>query len=285
MINVDAVPSKYHFLNSSTHIETFEGAHSPIEPTDLALILDTNDRRLLEPLYSELEKKCREIIFIDHHPVLETGPAPTSGSYIDAEAASTGEIAFRIIEAMDIPLNSDIAKALYTSIAFDTQIFRFVRSSPASHNIAAKLLEFEKNPAEIHRYLFATLSIDKIRFLSKMLEQIEFFESGKIAVLRLTLDDLDKHNMAMEDSRDIIDFIMNINTLMVGVMIREEAKNTFKLSIRSKGEVVVRNLAESFGGGGHLFASGATVHDSIESVREKVIDRLTLLVRNYHDGR
>ena len=72
-------------------------------------------------------------------------------------------------------LDQNIARALYTSISFDTQLFRFVKSSSTSHLISAELIEYEKNPEEIHRHLFSTYTIGKVNFLAQVLNKIEFF--------------------------------------------------------------------------------------------------------------
>jgi phosphoesterase RecJ-like protein len=53
VINVDSTPKKYRFLNPDTHIQYFEN-NQKFEAADLALIFDTNDERLIEPLFSEL---------------------------------------------------------------------------------------------------------------------------------------------------------------------------------------------------------------------------------------
>ncbi|MCB0357686.1 MAG: DHH family phosphoesterase, partial [Bdellovibrionales bacterium] len=127
VFTVDEVPPKYSYLKPDHYVDIFEQPHSPIEKTDLCLIFDTNDKRLVEPLYEELEDKVRNILFVDHHPILNQGPEPTAGSFIETSAASTGEIAYFIIKDLGIRLDENIAQALYTSIAFDTQIFRYVK--------------------------------------------------------------------------------------------------------------------------------------------------------------
>lgn len=86
---VDAVPKKYFFLEPERHLEVFEAPHAPIEETDLTLVFDTNDRRLVDPLFTALKPKCREILFVDHHPVLTEGPEPTPGSFIDTQNKKT----------------------------------------------------------------------------------------------------------------------------------------------------------------------------------------------------
>ena len=271
-ITVDAIPRKYGFLEPQRYLDVFEGPHKPIEPSDLALIFDTNDLRLVEPLFSHLESKCQNVLFVDHHPVLNTGPEPTPGSYIETRAASTGEIAYFIIKGLGIHLDEKIAKALYTSISFDTQLFKFVKNSVNSHLIAAEMLAFVPHAEEIHRHLFSTHTKEKVAFLSKAFGMIEYFGDGRIAVLKLHRTDITDHNLEMDDSRDVIDMIMNITKLEAAALFREDAPNEYKLSLRSKGKIEVLGVAEAFAGGGHMFASGATIFGEYPTIRKKAVD-------------
>lgn len=271
---VDQVPKKYAFLEPEKYLEVFEGPHTPLEATDLVLIFDTNDRRLVEPLFDKMQSCCREILFVDHHPVLNQGPEPTAGSFIDTRAASTGEISYFIIKGLGIRLDEKIAQALYTSIAFDTQLFKFVKNSVNSHLIAAEMLMHINNAEDIHRRLFSTHTMEKVAFLAKVLAQIEYFGSGQVAVLKLHAKDLADHNLDMDDSRDVIDMLMNVNTLQAAALFREDSPNNYKLSLRSKGRLEVLGVAESFGGGGHMFASGASLNGPYSELKPKVVQLL-----------
>lgn len=273
-VTVDAVPRKYDYLEHHSYSESFEGPHQPLQNYDLALIFDTNDQRLVEPLYSSLTEKCREILFVDHHPVLNMGPEPTSGSYIETNAASTGEIAYFIIKGMNIHFDERMATALYTSIAFDTQLFKYVKSSTNSHLIAAELIGFIPNPEDIHRSLFSTYSREKVTFLSKAFGDIEYFGNNTVAVLRLHKQDLLDHNLDMDDSRDVIDTLMQITSLQAAALFREDAPNEYKMSLRSKGHIEVLGVAEAFKGGGHMFASGAYIKGEYPEIRKKVVELL-----------
>lgn len=273
-LTVDPVPKKYNFLEPEKHLEVFEGPHKPLTQTDLTLIFDTNDKRLIEPLYTTIQANCAEILFVDHHPVLNQGPEPTAGSYIETRAASTGEIAYFILKGLGIRFDERIAQSLYTSISFDTQLFKFVRNSVNSHLIAAELLLHLKHAEEIHRHLFSTHTVGKVKFLSKVLGQVEYFGEGQIAVLRLKATDLKEHGLDMDDSRDVIDMLMNVTSLEAAALFREEKTDEYKLSLRSKGQVEVLGVAEAFQGGGHMFASGATIRGPYEEIKTKVVQQL-----------
>lgn len=274
VLTVDAVPKKYHFLEPDKHVEVFEKPHSPILPTDLVLIFDTNDRRLVEPLFSALTANCREVLFVDHHPVLNQGPEPTAGSYIETRAASTGEISYFILKGLGIRFDEPIAQALYTSICFDTQLFKFVKNSVNSNLIAAELLLHLKHAEEIHRHLFSTHTINKVGYLAKVLGQIEFYGNGQVAILKLHAKDMQDHSMDMDDSRDLIDMIMNVNSLQAAAVFREDAKNEYKLSLRSKGRIEVLGIAESLNGGGHMFAAGAYIRGEYSEIKGKVVQMI-----------
>ncbi|MCB0422095.1 MAG: bifunctional oligoribonuclease/PAP phosphatase NrnA [Bdellovibrionales bacterium] len=274
LVCVDAIPSKYKFLNTDSFVEVFEEGPCEVQKSDLALIFDTNDYRQVSPLYEELQKQCGRVLFVDHHPVLQQGPDPTEGSFIETQAASTGEIAYFIIKTLGIRLDKNIARALYTSIAFDTQIFRYVKSSSNSHLIASELLIYEHEGEDIHRMLFSTYTPNKIAYLSKVLGEVEFYNNSSVAILRLKLSDLENHGLEMDDARDVIDMIMNIKELQAAALFREDQTSVYKLSLRSKGSMEVLSIAEHFGGGGHLFAAGALIQGEYRKIRDEVLQQI-----------
>ncbi len=274
VIAVDEVPKKYKFHEPHVYLETFDKLHTPLAATDLCMIFDTNDRRLVEPLYSELEKNCREILFVDHHPILNQGPEPTPGSFIDTSAASTGEIAYFLIKQLGIRLDEKIARALYTSLAFDTQIFRFVKNSGNTHLICAELLEYERQADRIHRSLFANYTRKKVTYLGKVLSEVEYLAEDRIALLSLSLKDLQDHGLDMDDSRDVIDMVMSIETVVAAAIFREDGPDLYKMSLRSKGSLEILSIAENFGGGGHMFAAGALIRGTYKDIRERVVEQI-----------
>jgi len=274
VVAVDEIPKKYKFLEFEKYLERFDQLKTPIEETDLAMIFDTNDRRLVEPLFKTLEEKCRDIIFIDHHPILNQGPEPTPGSFIDTSAASTGEISYFVIKNLNIRLDEKIARALYTSLAFDTQIFKYVKNSGNTHLICAELLEFERHADRIHRSLFANYTRKKVTYLGKVLSEVEYIANDRIAILSLSREDLESHDLDMDDSRDVIDMIMSIESVVCAAILREDAPRRYKMSLRSKGPIEVLGIAENFGGGGHMYAAGAEIHGSYKEIHEKLIAQI-----------
>ena len=269
-ITVDTVPQKYKFLSPEKYTENFEELKTTIEPTDSVLVFDTNDYRRIQPLYEKLRKHCQEIIYIDHHPILETGPKPSPYSIIDMTAASTCEISYFLLKEMGISMDTAIATALYVGIVFDTQRFHFIRNSGTSHKICADLCQYIKNNETIYAHLFGMASLNKMTLLSQTINQMEYFYQNQVAVLEITKKELNKNNLDVEDACDFLDMALDVHSTQLSVLIVNLSKDEYKLSFRSK-KWDVSKLAEVFQGGGHKNASGANLANYKKNPKPEIL--------------
>lgn len=278
IINVDATPKKYRFLNPDQYIQYFDQNTQLPKKIDLVLIFDTNDQRLVEPLFSQIQPHCKDIYFIDHHPLLQSGPRPIDHSYIDMQASSTGEVVFDLIQELNIDFDINMARALYTSVTFDTQLYRFIRQSPRPHLVAAHLLQFPIQSNDIHRYLFSHQTVNKISFMSKIFGQLEYYAGGKLACVVMSLEDMQQHGLDFDEVRDVTDQIMSIDSIEIAFVIRQDQPNNLKISLRSKGIVEVLTAAESIGGGGHWYSAGGSYQGDLTTLKNQILNRLCLAI-------
>ncbi|MGB8955895.1 MAG: DHHA1 domain-containing protein, partial [Tumebacillaceae bacterium] len=86
-------------------------------------------------------------------------------------------------------------------------------------------------------------------------------------------------NASDDDVEGLIYYPRNIEGVEVGVSFREAAPGKVKVSFRSKYVVDVGAIALEFGGGGHARAAGCTVEGDLDSVKERVLDRVKQLVQ------
>ena len=77
---------------------------------------------------------------------------------------------------------------------------------------------------------------------------------------------------AAEDLEGIVDIPRSIEGTQVGLLFRSTASGEAKVSFRSNGIVDVNALARSFGGGGHVKASGAVVPGPMDAAVERVLE-------------
>ncbi len=269
-VTVDEVSMKYDFLFPEKHTESFERLKTPIEQTDLAIIFDTNDKRLIQPLYGELKKKCQKILFVDHHPFLTKGPSLPDGSLVDRRSASTGEICFSLIKLLDISFDSNMATAIYCSIVFDTQRFHFIKNSARSYEICAELYSHVTDHKKIYSNLFSVHSKEKMNMLSRVIKKMEYLHGDQIMVLEISKEELIQNGLDMTDAYDFIDLALGIVKTKLVVLILDMMVGKYKVSFRSK-KWNVSQLAERFGGGGHKYSSGATLLNCEQSPKSRIL--------------
>ncbi len=269
-LTVDGVARKYDFLSPEQYTKRFDRLKNTIEPAELTLVFDTNDYRRIQPLYDTLKRKCRKIIYIDHHPVLQQGPKPSAGSIVDTSAASTGEICYFLLKQMGIRMDSSIARALYVSIVFDTQRFHFIKNSEVSHKICAELCKYITDNESIYTQLFGVTSQQKMDLLSQIIRRTEHFYDNRVAVLQITRKELDKNKLDIEDACDFLDMTLEVRSTQLGVLIVHLSENKYKLSFRSK-KWNVTKLAETFGGGGHKNSSGASLTNYTKNPKVEIL--------------
>ena len=69
----------------------------------------------------------------------------------------------------------------------------------------------------------------------------------------------------------VLSLLGQISGVEFVVLLKEQKENQIGISIRSK-SVPINQIAESFGGGGHLCAAGAVVMDSFDNVHDNIIN-------------
>jgi phosphoesterase RecJ-like protein len=269
IMNFEEPGDKYRFLFHPAHhqadaspirVQVFDAELEPAPP-DIIILFDTNDFRLIEPIIAwraMLKEAGHEvpIVIIDHHQ----GEAPPEAYlWTDSNAASSGEVLHHLLRALNVNIDKRIAAALYASLVFDTQNFRFIRSSARSHKLAAELLPLIDDPEGIHEALFANLTPSKLGFLATALSALRIESEGTLAVVTLQKEIFHRYKAEANDSGDVIDMALNVNSVKIALLLREESQGVWKVSLRSKRGYSVLEAAQSLGGGGHRNAAGATV--------------------------
>jgi len=96
---------------------------------------------------------------------------------------------YRLLKKMEINLDRDMATCLYVAIATDTGGFRYGNTTTVTHQITADLINNGVDVSYISQTVFETVSLPKVKLMGKAIENLELFENGKLAVIKIT-DDL-----------------------------------------------------------------------------------------------
>lgn len=263
-----AAPEKYDVLFDKSLIL------SPAEAEgryDLVIALDCADKSRLGKTY-KLFKEHSNTINIDHH-ISNEGFAKLN--YIE-DASSVGEIVYKLLCEMNIAIDEFTAKYLYIAISTDTGNFTYSNTSRSCLKITSELVEkFElAGTAEI---LFRSRTLVSTQLIGRSISHLQTYADGKIASMFLTLSDLEEFGADGSDCDNIVNYAREIDTVAAAVFFRE-LHTGVKVSLRSKGDVDVCEIAAFFGGGGHKNAAGCFVGEKMDEARKQVIDRLLKLV-------
>jgi len=237
---------------------------------DLAISLDNSDLKRLgsrADIYVGAKKK----INIDHHT---TNNMEADSLWLDQNASATGEMVYKLIKAMDIPISKDIATCLYTAIITDTGGFRFSNTTPDSHIISAELIKCGIPFARIAKKVFDIVSHSKMSLLKKTIQNLTLYFDGKVAVSWLLYDDIYPLNAQSDDYEGLVNVGINLEGVEVSLFIREEEPGRFKGSLRANDYVDVAKIAGRFSGGGHKRAAGFTYEGNPDEIIRLVLDEI-----------
>ena len=107
--------------------------------------------------------------------------------------------------------------------------------------------------------------------MGRAIESLKLTLDGKVGVIKITDKDFEDFAIEDKDTSDIVNIGMKIGSVDVMILLKEGEEGT-KVSLRSKNIVDVRKVAENFGGGGHVRASGARIMKSIDESEEMLLE-------------
>lgn len=284
--NPDQLPRRYRFLDPKGEILRGPGEVELWDQCDLWIIVDTNDPRRLGKLWNELPLRAKKIVFLDHHPDIVTAQKqfhypPNAMVVSDHHSSSIGELLYQLFSELDFcKLNKDMALGLYVSIMTDTNSFRYARTTPESHEIASEMIRLGVNPEEVYQAVYSTKELSHIQLLGTLLQNTKVSKNGKLAWMEMRLDLRKKYRATADDTMSFLNILLVLKDAEVVCLFREEDDGEMtRVSIKSKGSVVINRVAMELGGGGHDYAAGLALAVPFEQVVETVTSRLNSLMK------
>ena len=93
---------------------------------------------------------------------------------------------------------------------------------------------------------------------------MEIIEEYNTGIIWLTKADYEKYDIQRGDTEGIVNYLLSLKNVNIAAFIHEQPKVT-KLSLRSKGDFSVQEIASKyFKGGGHKNASGGASFIGLE---------------------
>lgn len=258
------------FLSGTDDIIIFNKNHeNNLKNSDLIFILDLNNSSRLKSMEKSVTDSNAFKIMIDHHIKPENF---TNLKYIDTEATSTGELIYKLSENLSLRISKTAAEALYVAIMTDTGNFRHSRTDAEIFRIAANLIEYGADPVILYENVYNQNKISSLKLLGYALESLELFHNNKISVITLPENILKKYNAKKGDIEGFVEKTLSVKKSLIGILLTKfPESNEVKISLRSKGDYCVRDIALKFDGGGHKNAAGAKIENHNISDAKKLI--------------
>ena len=205
---------------------------------------------------------------IDHHPSQEFYAKHTC---LDAGRAACGELMYDIVHLLG-GITPEIGEALYVAVSTDCGCFVYSNTTPATHRVAAQLMETGFDPYPVNRRHFRTKSFKRLKIEGMLAAGMELRDNGQTALVFLTLDMLREVGAEERDIDDISAFVGQVEGVKNGITLRELRPGECKLSLRTDpGDLNASAVCALLGGGGHAAAAGATIEGTMEQAREAVL--------------
>lgn len=255
ILNSDPIPEKFAFMDVEREIQVFsENFRFDTDPGEYALfVLDTNDFSNIGAAYVYLREKVKSVFIIDHH---EGGKDKFDENFIKVEASSACEIMYEIVTHFNGELSKKAAQALYAGILFDTGSFRYPKTTSKTFRIISHLVEIGANPFHIYEAIYENNSLSSFELRTLMLSSMEIHFNGKLILMKLTPEMLQKSGAPFIEGEMNINLPLTIKGVVASILVKQDNQGPVKVSLRSKGNIDVSEIAMEKGGGGHKNAAG-----------------------------
>jgi tRNA nucleotidyltransferase (CCA-adding enzyme) len=219
------------------------------------ILVDVRNASRIGQFAEIIDKPGLEVHIYDHHPADENS---LSGQLeqIEEVGATTTIFAHLFMERGIVP-TPDEATMMMLGLYEDTGHLLFTGTTPRDYQAAAFLLEHGANLNTVADFLVREMTPEQIDLLNELLKSCrrKVINGVEVAIAYASIDYYvgDISSLAHK----LID-IENLNVLIVAVRMEDRV---FLVGRSRVPEVHVGELFQEFGGGGHAFASSATVRD------------------------
>lgn len=237
----------------------------------LLIVTDTPDKKRVDGVDAS---KFSCSIKIDHHPFVEKF---CNIEWIDDSKTSASEMILELARHTKLKINQSAAEKLYVGLVSDSNRFLFSYTSSNTFALVSWLMKKTHIDITSLYQLLYLRPLKELKFQGYIESHLEVTEEG-LAMIKITDEILHEYHVDSAAAGNMVNNFNYIEEAFVWAVFSEDkANNTIRCSIRSRGPIV-NEVAESFGGGGHIFASGVRlktfdeVDQLIESLNQVCVD-------------
>jgi phosphoesterase RecJ-like protein len=269
VVNRDPVPEPFRPFPGCELVEVAAAAEGDF---DALFVMECSD--LARPGVAGLERY--RTVNIDHH-LGNTGFGEVT--WLDEGAAACAELVADLLDGLGVAWSPAIATQLYLGILTDTGGFRHSHISARTFEVCRRIAAAGVDPAAVARQVYDTGSTGRLKLMGTLLDRMRLEADGRLAVLWLDDAILSAAGASYDDTDGMINLPLSAAAVRASVMFkRADATGEVRVSMRSKGAIDVRAVAQRYGGGGHRNAAGFTAPSGGGPVYEQIVREIAALV-------
>ncbi|MEO1449171.1 MAG: DHH family phosphoesterase [Bacteroidota bacterium] len=264
------LPGNDHVLVGPDDVDkakwTFDGA-------DIIFCLDFNALHRIGEFRAVVKDSDAVKVLMDHHLDPEDF---AEYKFWDATASSAAEMVFRLIVDMGQgdAISQECAQALYVGLMTDTGSFRFTSTTPAVHQMAAKLLEAGADPNLSYDKIFNQASETRLKLIGHALSNcLHILPELRTAYIKLERPVFKQFNVKTGDTEGLVNYALGMKGIDLAILMTTQ-DDLVKLSIRSRSGVSSSDFAAHFEGGGHFYAAGGRSKGTVEETETRMLELL-----------
>ena len=254
----------------------FFGVNDKIDDIDttksLLIVVDTPDLKRIDGANSE---NFEYVIKIDHHPIIDKYG---NIELIDDTASSTAQLIVELAFNNNIKISKEEGELLYLGIVGDTDRFLHDYTSVKTFELVTRLIKETKiDFTSLYKKLYHR-PLAEVKFEGYIYNNLTLTDNG-VAYIKLTDKIMKEYGVDSAAAGNMINDLKFVDEIVVWIFLSEDIKsNLIRANIRSVGPHV-NETATLFGGGGHIFASGARLKTWEEA--DNLIKAYDNLMKNY----
>lgn len=266
VLNSDKLPDRYGFIFEGYKPQEFEEKY--VVAVDIAApnLIGSNLAHYQEPDTVDL---C-----IDHHI---SNKNFAKNTYVDGDASAAAMIIYEVLKLSGKPITDHIAKCLYTGISTDTGCFKYENTTPKAHVIAAELMAYDIDYANINRQMFDVKSRGRMEVEQIVTGQMKFYYDDRCSVIALTQELVDECGVDPSEFDGLASIPLSVEGVEIGITVKERHPGHYKISVRTTDKLNASDFCQQFGGGGHIRAAGCELNGTLEEVEQLLLDGVAKL--------
>jgi len=245
----------------------------------LAIVTDTSNSERVD---DQRFKLAKEIIRIDHHPIVETFEDQL---YCEPQRGSVCEYIAEILmgeDFMGTVMPKKAAEYLYSGILTDTLNFRTSDCDASTLKNAARLVDCGLDMNELSVRMFDVTQREF--FLRTKIRNHFEYEDG-LCFVKLDKEAIGEMGITASDAKIMIDEFGQVQDFKIwAVLAYNTETGLYDGSLRSKHGYIVNLIASNYNGGGHDCAAGIKnlSEEDVENCRKDLLEEICRADKNQH---